>query len=372
MKELKRTSLYQEHQNIGAKIVEFGGWLMPVQYTGIIEEHRAVRSTAGIFDVSHMGELKVSGPDSLGFLQFVMTNNLANMSNNQARYTLMCNERGGVVDDLIIYRLENEEFWLVVNAGNKDKDLTWLNNQKVVYNEAQPNSGIHIHDISGEIALLALQGPRSASILSGLIDDKVKELKNYHFMKTSILGFAVLVSRTGYSGEDGFEIYVEWTQAPALWRQLLENGKSQGLLPCGLGARDTLRLEACLPLYGHELNEDSTPLEAGLGFFVKFNKGPFIGQKALEDQKEKGIERKLVGFKMLERGIPRAGYQIQKDGITIGEVTSGSYGPTIAVNLGLGYVRSQDASVGNTFGVIIRDKSLSAEIVEKPFYKKEV
>jgi len=369
----KRTVLYPKHVALGAKMVEFGGWEMPVQYKSILEEHHAVRTAAGLFDVSHMGELEISGPGSLAFLQRLLTNDLAKMTVGQAVYSLMCYPSGGIIDDLLVYKLAEEKYWLVVNAGNKDKDWAWLKEQLLEEQQhkgASPKQEVRIRDLSEEIGQLALQGSLAQQILAGISAVSLENLPYFHFVFSEIAGTKVLLSRTGYTGEDGFEIYLAAEKTPMMWDRLLQVGEGQGLLPAGLGARDTLRFEAGLPLYGHELTETITPLEAGLGFFVAWQKEDFIGKEPLLKQKEEGPARKLVGFTMLERGIARAGYALEKDGISIGEVTSGSFAPTLEQNLGLGYVLSQEAFVDNEISVVIRGKGLQAKIIKKPFYKR--
>lgn len=355
-------------------MVEFGGWEMPVQYKGIIDEHRAVRTTAGLFDVCHMGEFEIMGPGALSFLQGVLTNDVAKMEAGQVIYSLMCYPDGGVVDDLLVYKQDDDKYMLVVNAGNKDKDWHWLQEQL----KKQAGWNIHnayngkliLRDLSDEIGLLALQGPLAEEILAGICSVSLKDLRYYRFLVAESAGVNVIISRTGYTGEDGFEIYAVADNISLVWDELYEAGKEKGLLPAGLGARDTLRFEACLPLYGHELKETITPLEAGLEFFVAWQKGDFIGKEALLQQKQAGIPRKLVGLTMLERGIPRAGYVLEKDGVAIGEVTSGNYAPTLGQNLGLGYVLSNEARLDNEMAVLIRGKAIKAKISKKPFYKR--
>ena len=373
----KRTSLYSQHVRLGAKIAEFAGWDMPIQYQSIIKEHQAVRTRAGLFDVSHMGEIEVSGTGAQDFLQRILTNDLARMSVGKVIYTPMCNFTGGIVDDLLVYKLEQDKYWLVVNAGNKDKDWDWLNEQLAT---AQTDQGVdnkktvEIRDISEEIGLLALQGPLAQQILAQVSAESLDNLRYYHFIFTNLVGVDALVSRTGYTGEDGFELYIPVEKTSLIWDKLIEIGKvtGQGLVPVGLGARDSLRFEACLPLYGHELTQKVTPLEAGLEYFVAWHKDDFIGKAALLKQKKEGVSRKLVGFTMIERGIPRAGYPLIKDGEYIGEVTSGSFAPTLGQNLGLGFVSSKEAFVDNEIYVSIREKEVKAKITKKPFYKKEV
>lgn len=369
MEKLKRTPLYSKHLELGAKMVEFGGWEMPVQYTGIIEEHQAVRRTAGLFDVCHMGEFEVMGAAALPFLQSVLTNDVAKMGAGQIIYTLMCYPHGGVVDDLLVYKQDEEKYMLVVNAGNKDKDWRWLQEQQQKWAD-NGKGALSLEDISADIGLLALQGPEAEAILSKICSVSLKDLRYYRFFFAQVAGVNALISRTGYTGEDGFEIYLVADNAALVWDALLAAGKEKGLVPAGLGARDTLRFEACLPLYAHELNETITPLEAGLGYFVAWEKGDFIGKEALLAQKQKGVPRKLVGLVMVERGIPRAGYLLEKDGVVIGEITSGSFAPTLGQNLGLAYVVSSEAGLDNEIAVMIRGKAVKAQICNKPFYRR--
>jgi len=361
---VKRTPLYQEHIKLGGNMVEFGGWELPVQYTSILEEHEKARTAAALFDVSHMGKIKVSGKGAQDFLQRMLTNNIDFASDNQVIYSPMCYPDGGVVDDLVVYKLGLEEFLLVVNAANTDKDYNWL----VEHN----NSGLEIKNVSHEYAQLALQGPRAEAILQKLTDSPLSEIKFFHHNpEVNIRGIKALVSRTGYTGEDGFEIYLEPSKVVELWNMLLAEGKEEGLVPAGLGARDTLRFEAALSLYGHEISEEISPLEAGLKRFVKIEKDYFIGKEALKKQMEEGLRRKLVGFEMIGRGIPRSGYEVQVGGSRIGHVTSGSYSPTLKKNLGLALITSEHAQPGNTIDIIIRNKPVQAEIVKIPFYSKK-
>ena len=362
---LKKTPLFEIHQKYGGRIIDFGGWALPVQYTSIVEEHRAVREAAGLFDVSHMGEILVTGPQALAFLQKAVTNDVSRLVDNQIQYSPMCYENGGTVDDLLIYRFGLEEFLLVVNAANKDKDFAWLTDL------ARGFSGVLLSDISSQWAELALQGPRAEAILQGLTNFDLKEIKYYWFRAgVDVKGVRCLVSRTGYTGEDGFEMYCAPGDAAFLWEALMERGEEQGLVPAGLGARDTLRFEARMPLYGHELDENTSPLEAGLGSFVSFDKGDFVGRAALLEQKEKGLKKKLVGFEMIDRGIPRAHYPILKEGREVGYVTTGSFSPTLEKNIGLGYVPPQLARVGTELEIGVRGKGLKAVVVKTPFYRR--
>ncbi|HEX6817718.1 MAG TPA: glycine cleavage system aminomethyltransferase GcvT, partial [Ktedonobacterales bacterium] len=361
----KRTPLYDEHRALGARLVEFSGWEMPVQYSGILEEHRAVRERAGIFDVSHMGEFRVEGPGALDFLQGLVPNNVARLGDGQALYTQICNEQGGTLDDLLIYRLGDERYMTVVNAGTMESDWDWFTRQ------AASHADVTLTNISDQTGLIALQGPRALDILQPLTETDLSAIAYYHFAQGTVAGVSCLISRTGYTGEDGFELYCASGDVVALWRTLLEAGAPYGLIPAGLGARDTLRLEAGFCLYGHELNEQTSPLEAGLGWSVKLEKGhDFIGREALLAQKQDGLPRKLVGVELRDRGVPRAGYAILRDGTPIGELTSGTVGPTLGKAIGMGYVPPAEAKVGAEVAVEIRGKAVPAVIVALPFYKR--
>jgi aminomethyltransferase len=363
---LKRTPLFETHKRLGARLVEFGGWEMPVQYSGILEEHRAVRQRAGLFDVSHMGEFRVEGPGALDFLQSLVPNDVSRLAVHQALYTQLCRPNGGTVDDLLIYRLGESEFMTVVNAGTTDKDWAWCTEH------AAGRDDVTLTNISDQTALIALQGPLAEQILQGLTDTPLAEIAYYHFRPGVVTGIDCLISRTGYTGEDGFELYCAPERAVDLWDALMVAGQPHGLLPAGLGARDTLRLEAGYALYGHELTDDITPLEAGLGWSVKLNKGDdFIGRQALADEKEHGLRRKLVGIALNDRGIPRAGYPILRDGQVIGEVTSGTMGPTVERPVAMGYVPAADAAPGTQVAVDIRGKTVPATVVALPFYKRQ-
>ncbi|MTI81335.1 MAG: glycine cleavage system aminomethyltransferase GcvT [Firmicutes bacterium] len=362
MADLQRTPLYNVHRELNAKMVEFGGWEMPVQYEGIIKEHKAVREKAGLFDVSHMGELLVEGSGALDALQKLVTNDLSKASIGRAMYTPMTKEDGGVIDDLLIYNLGLNKYLLVVNASNKDKDLKWIKDHL--------SGEVGVADKSHEYALLALQGPISQQVLQRLTSLDLKEVKFYRFAIGAVAGVPCLVSRTGYTGEDGFELYCHPEEAEKLWWSLLQEGSEDGVVAAGLGARDTLRIEACLPLYGQELNEDINPLMAGLGWTVKIDKGDFIGRKALMEIKVQGASHKLVGLKMVERGIPRTGYPVKVESQQIGWVTSGSFAPTMNANLALALVKPEFAEIGTEISIVIRGKAVKAEIVPKPFYKR--
>ena len=362
---LKRTPLYEQHKALGGRMVEFSGWEMPVQYSGIVEEHQAVRTSAGLFDVSHMGEFKVEGDDSLAFLQQLVPNDVSKLAIGQALYTQLCLPDGNTIDDLLIYHLDENHYMLVVNAGNIEKDFAWVQEQ------ARPFPDVKVIDQSETTALLALQGPKALAILQSFTDVDLSTIRYYHFAPGTVDGAHCLISRTGYTGEDGFELYCAPVVVPKLWNDLLEAGKTQGLLPAGLGARDTLRLEAAYCLYGHELDEQTNPLEASLGWTVKLNKGDFTGRPALLKVKEGGPAKKLVGVEMVERGVPRGGYPIYLDDERIGVLTSGGPGITVGKNIGMGYVDPAHAVVGQTVQIDIRGKRATAKIVALPFYKRQ-
>lgn len=361
---LKRTPLFESYG--GAKTIDFGGWELPVQFSSIKEEHEAVRTKAGLFDVSHMGEITVKGPDSLSFLQKLLTNDISKLQPNGAQYNLMCYENGGTVDDLLVYMIAENDYLLVVNASNIEKDFDWINSQKT--------GNVEIENISNQIAQLALQGPKSQDILQTLVKDiDLTEIKFFKFKKDVLVaGVSAFVSRTGYTGEDGFEIYCNADDAAHLWSQILEAGKPFGLLPCGLGARDTLRFEANLPLYGQELTKDITPIEAGLGFAVKVQKEmDFNGKEVLKKQKEEGPVRKLAGIEMIERGIPRHGYPVWNGhDEMIGEVTTGTQLPTSKRNVGVALVNFENLQLDEELFIEIRGKKVKAKVVPLPFYKR--
>ncbi|HEU0025853.1 MAG TPA: glycine cleavage system aminomethyltransferase GcvT [Ktedonobacterales bacterium] len=362
---LLRTPLYEAHKALGARLVEFGGWEMPVRYSGDIAEHQAVRQRAGLFDVCHMGEFIATGPGALDFLQSLVPNNVARLTENQALYSQILRPDGGTLDDLIIYHLGPERYMIVVNAGTMEKDWAWFSEH------AASHSDVTLENKSSATGLLALQGPLAQRILQPLTETPVGEIAYYHCLPGAVSGIECLISRTGYTGEDGFELYCDAGVVNDLWSRLLEVGTPDGLLPAGLGARDTLRLEAGYCLYGHELTEEITPLEAGLGWTVKLEKGvDFIGREALLAEKRDGLRRKLIGIELTERGVPRAGYPLLRDGARVGELTSGTMAPTLGKPIGLGYVPPEVASVGATLSVEIRGKPVAATIVPLPFYKR--
>jgi aminomethyltransferase len=360
---LKRTPLHGIHVAAGARMVPFGGWDMPVQYAGIIEEHRAVRTRAGLFDVSHMGEAEVSGPGAIAFVQRLVTNDLSRIAAGQAMYTPMCTPQGGIIDDLLVYRLGDTRLMLVVNAANTDADLAWI--------RAHLDGGAALRDISAETALLALQGPRAPAILARLTRHPVDLIKYYWFREgIDVAGRRAIVSRTGYTGEDGFELYVPAEDAPALWAALLDAGRADGLMPAGLGARDTLRLESGLLLHGNDMDSTTTPMEVGLAWTVKLQKGDFIGADVLRRQKAEGTARRLTGFVVEDRAIARHGFPIQVDGRHAGRVTSGSFGPTVQKSIGLGFVPPAHAAVGSRIAVEIRGRAVPAAVAKTPFYTR--
>jgi aminomethyltransferase len=363
---LKHTPLFEAHRRLGAKLIEFGGWEMPVYYSSIIEEHQAVRNAAGLFDISHMGEFLLRGSGALGFLNGVLTNDLRKLQVGQGQYTLMCNEKGGTVDDLYAYRIDEAEYLLIVNASRIDADFAWLQEQALGANATLEN-------VSGDFGAVAVQGPKVAAFIDNCFQPATSLHKN-EIARFNFSGESVWVSRTGYTGEDGFEVIAPAKIVETLWKKILEAGKGCGLKPAGLGARDTLRTEACYPLYGNELDENTSPLEAGLGVFVALDKGEFAGRAALLEQKAAGPKRKLAAFKMAERSAPpRSHYALWNAGEKperIGETTSGTQSPTLGIGIGLGYVPPQFAVPNTTIGVEIRGKPAPAVVVPRPFYKK--
>jgi len=359
----RKTPLHAAHVAAGGRMVDFAGWAMPVQYSGVIEEHLAVRERVGLFDVSHMGEAAVRGPEAEAFLQYVTCNDVARLKPGRAHYTALMRPEGTFVDDLLVYRLD-DGFLLVLNAANTAKDVAWLR-------EHAPQFDVDVVDASADWAQLALQGPRAAELLDSLADPRPSALRYYAHAGVRVEGVNCLVSRTGYTGEDGFEIYAPPAAAEALWDRLLETGRAFGILPVGLGARDTLRLEAGMMLYGNDIDETTTVLEAGLGWIVKLGKGEFLGREVLARQREEGIRRKLAGFEMRGRAIARHGYAAEKEGREVGRVTSGTFAPFLKKSIGLAYLPVEHASEGTELGVRIRGRSESAVVVPTPFYKRE-
>jgi aminomethyltransferase len=361
----QKTPLYEAHLRWGGKIVDFAGWFLPVQYAGILEEHRTVREKAGLFDVSHMGEVLVKGPGALVFLQKLVTNDVSRIVIGQIQYSPMCYPDGGTVDDLLIYRLGDEDYLIVINAGNIAKDWAWMQQEAAGYDVVLTN-------LSDQTAELALQGPLAQKILKQLTSAPLDALRYYWFFpEATVAGKKTMLSRTGYTGEDGFEIYCRPEDAVELWDAILDAGKPYGLQPVGLGCRDTLRFEACMPLYGHELSPEITPIEAGLGRYVQIDKEGFNGKAVLAEQKAHGGQRKLVGFEMIGRGIARAEYPVKYDGQQVGTVTTGSFAPTLDKNLGLALIKAEYAEIGRELHIEIRGKDVQAQIIPKPFYKRE-
>ena len=360
---LKQTPLNAVHRQLGAKMVPFGGWDMPVQYGGILEEHKAVRGAAGMFDVSHMGEVEFRGPAALEAVQRLTSNDASRLQVGQVQYSALTTEAGAFVDDLTVYKFADDHYLVTVNASNIDKDFAWM--------REHTRGNVEVRNLSDETALIAVQGPKAIEILQKLTPLDLAGIKYYWFARGKVLGYDAVASRTGYTGEDGFEVYLKPQQAAALWNAVLEAGRPFGLVPCGLGARDTLRLEAKMALYGNDIDDKHTVLEADLGWILKLEKGEFIGKAALAQQKAQGVKRKLVGFEMTGRGIGRSHYKIVKNGQPIGEVTSGGPAPWLNKNIGLGYVAAEHSAIGTEFEVLIRDNPVAARVVQTPFYKRK-
>ncbi len=367
--DVKLTPLYDRHLALGARLIPFAGWMMPVQYKGIIHEHKVVREKAGLFDLGHMGQVEVDGADALAFLQYVATNYVSKLEPGQAQYALLTNENGGVVDDIIIYRPnEGEGYFVCVNASNKDKDVAWMQQ----WAAARSDLDVSVTDISDQTGMIAIQGPDSERIMTPLVSTPIADLDYFSWIPNSIAGLPVRLARTGYTGEDGFEVYSSIDDIGVIWDTIYDAGQDYGLEAIGLGARDTLRLEARMPLYGNEMDDVISPLEAGLGWAVKLDKGDFIGRDALAAQKAAGVPRKTVGFVIEGRSAaPRSHYPLSVDGRDVGFVTSGAFSPTLDQNLGLGLVDADVAGIGKPIDVIIRDRAIPAKQVKTPFYKRE-
>lgn len=374
---LKRTPLFDIHQKLGGKLVEFGGWEMPVYYTSIVDEHKAVRSDAGIFDISHMGEVIVSGPQAEGFLNTTLTNDVRKLAPGQGQYTLMCNEQGGVVDDLYIYRMNATDFLLIINASRINEDLAWL--------ETQNAGRATLKDASDDFGAVAVQGPNAAKFIDAAFPSAScggTEVKRASDLQKNQVGIFVYdfvtayIARTGYTGEDGFEVVVPAGKLESAWNVLMQAGQPHGLKPCGLGARDTLRTEVCYPLYGHELDEQTTPIEAGVGFFIALDKGDFVGRDVLARQKAEGVSKRCVAFKMTGKSAPpRPGYPIWSTGPeaqVIGKVVSGTQSPSLGTGIGLGYVEPGFAKADTGIAIEIRGRQSAAVVVKKPIYRKPV
>lgn len=358
----KRTPLYETHRALGARLIEFGGWDMPVQYSGILAEHHAVRTKAGLFDLSHMGEIEVSGPRALDALQELVVTDVARIQLEQAQYSLMCYPDGGIVDDIIIYRMTDDRFFVCVNAANITKDFEWMTQ----HNRVQAL----MVNRSDEYALIAVQGPFAPDIVQRLTSLNLSDVKRYWFATGDVAGVRALVARTGYTGEDGFELFIAAEQAVKVWNACLEAGQPDGIMPIGLGARDTLRLEAAYMLYGNDIDAQTTPLEAGLQRLVRFAKPVFIGRDALVQQQTTGIRKQFVGLAMDEAGIPRHGYLLWHDGQQVGGITSGTQSPSLGVGIALGYVSPVCAAIGTPLTVEIRGRQVRAHVVARPFYRK--
>lgn len=363
---LKTTPLLDLHRELGGKIVPFAGWSMPIQFAGVMEEHRCVREKVGLFDVSHMGEIEVTGPGSLDYLQYLVTNDVSTLVDGSILYSVMCYENGGVVDDLLVHRHSQDHYFLCVNASNTDKDFEWATGQSNGFD-------VEVKNISQQTSQLALQGPRALEVLKSLTDEKIETIAYYHFLRGQVGGIDCIISRTGYTGEDGFELYLPAESATALARHLLEAGAPHGIQPIGLGARDTLRLEMGYALYGQEINSDIHPLEARLGWVVKLDKeNEFCGKTALVKARAEGIQRRLVGLKMSARGVPRSHYKILKEGVPVGEVTSGTFSPTLNTGIAMGFVPAGQSKSGEKFEIEIRGQGVSAEVVPLPFVPSHV
>ncbi|KPL10715.1 glycine cleavage system protein T [candidate division TA06 bacterium SM1_40] len=359
-KSPRRTPFFEKHKALGARIVEFAGFEMPIQFTSIIEEHRAVRSNVGMFDVSHMGEVTIRGPDALEFVNYVTINDAAQLAVGQAQYSALCYEDGGLVDDLVVYRLV-DHFLFVVNAANIEKDYDWIVSNR--------SGDVEIENSSYETGQLAVQGPNAELVMQRVTNLKLSEIQFYWSAQGKVGGVEALVSRTGYTGEDGFEIYMAAENGPQVWDTIVEAGKEFSLKPVGLGARDTLRLEMKYNLYGNDMDETTTPLEAGLSWITKLEKEEFIGQEALKKQKEEGVKRRLIAFEMMGNEIPRPGFDILVNGEKVGHVTSGTFSPSLEKGIGLGYVARPHTKSGTELTIVVRGEPASAAIVKPPFYK---
>jgi aminomethyltransferase len=380
MSPLKRTPLFATHQKLGARLVEFGGWEMPVQYSSIMDEHLAVRKAAGLFDISHMGEVWVQGPSAGAFLNHLLTNNINKIAVGQGQYTLMCNERGGVIDDLYAYRIGNEEYLLVINASRIEADVVWMWEKAGSWPH---RAGVNLENVSEQFGAVALQGPRAVEFIDqcfpgrakgGTLVAKTADLKKNELGIFEFQGKPIYVARTGYTGEDGFEVVAPAEAIEPIWNHILATGHAHCLQPTGLGARDTLRTEVCYPLYGHELDEQTTPIEAGLGFFVALEKPEFVGRSVLAEQKLKGVSKKCVAFRMADKSAPpRPHYPIWSTGTDarkIGDVVSGTQSPSLGVGIGLGYVPPAFAEAGTALEIEVRGKRLPASVVRKPIFRK--
>ncbi len=367
--DLRRTPLYDRHQAAGARLIPFAGWEMPVQYAGILQEHHAVRNNAGLFDLGHMGQVNVSGADALSFLQAVTTNDVSVLGPGQAQYSLLPNEQGGVIDDIIIYRQpDGDGYFVVVNASTREKDVVWLQAQR----SKRPDLNVTLTDVSDRTGMIAIQGPNATDIVQSITDIDLSTLPAFAWRSAHVAGIPLMIARTGYTGEDGFEFFPEISAVIRLWDALVDAGQAAQIALIGLGARDTLRLEARMPLYGNEMDDTITPLEAGLGWAVKLDKGDFIGRDAINAMKEQGAPRRTVGFKLTGRsGAPRSHYPIHVGGREVGWVTSGAMSPTLGENIGLALVERDCAGIGKPLEIEIRGKNVPAIQVKTPFYKRD-
>ena len=356
-----RTSLYEEHRRSGAKITEFAGWEMPLYYSGIVQEVLAVRHSAGIFDLSHMGELIVAGDKALDFLQFLLTNDLSRIEIGQAQYTLMCDENGGIIDDLIVYHLAADEYMLVVNAANTASDFEWI--------QEHQRPGVRLENRSADIGLVAVQGPSSNDLLQRLVEFDLSTVSRFWVRQGRVGNIDSWVARTGYTGEDGFELYCSAPDSPALWQLLIEAGSAFRAVPAGLGARDILRIEVGYPLYGHELTRTRTPVDAGLLWVVEFAKASFLGKEGIMQRMEIGSDEVLTGLETVRRCVPRRGYDVVVGGLRVGQVTSGTFSPTLGKGIAMAYVEPQHARVGTKADVMVRGKSCPCRVVPMPFYR---
>lgn len=361
---LKRTPFYDYHKAFDAKLVEFAGYEMPVQYSGIIDEHLAVRKTVGVFDVSHMGEFTVEGKDALAFLQKVTVNDVSKLKNGKVQYSAVCNDEGGIIDDLLVYRID-EHYMLVVNAANIQKDFDWLRSQRF--------GNVKIDDMSDATALLAVQGPKSLATLQKLTKENLSKIEYYAFRQNELAGVPMIISRTGYTGELGFELYFDAKieNTKNVWNAIYEAGKEFDIRPIGLGARDTLRLEMGFCLYGNDIDQSTHPLEAGLGWITKFNKGDFNGKNVMVKAKKEGLKRMLVGFVLPDRNVARHGYEIQYHDKVIGHVTSGTFSPSLQKGIGMGYIAHDLKNPGTVVTIVIRNKEVPATIVTLPFLQQK-
>lgn len=358
--DLKWTPLYNIHLGIGAKMTAFAGWEMPVEYSGMKDEHLAVRNGVGLFDISHLGQIEVSGSCALEAIQTAFTNDASGLADGQVQYSLLCNPSGGIIDDVTIYRFNENRYMICVNAVNAEKDLIWLKNS--IGDKAA------VADRSPGYATLALQGPFAERVLQRICDADLPKIRSYHFASCMLNGTEAVVSRTGYTGEDGFEIYLSAVSAVDIWQAVMETGKDSGIKPCGLGARDSLRLEMGYTLYGNDISETTTPQEAGLDRYVKFQKPAFIGKEAMQRRALEGVKRRLIGFEMVERGVPRTHYPIHAEGRKIGEITSGGSSPSLGKFIGMGYLDTGFSNPGSAIEIEIRNKPVQAVVVTRPFY----